>query len=40
MLTDDYNPIDFYDAWLRESVRREILQSTDWEMLIGKKYAR
>ncbi|MBT8438726.1 MAG: fused MFS/spermidine synthase [Gammaproteobacteria bacterium] len=40
VLTDDYNPIDFYDAWLRESVRREILQSTDWEMLIGKKYAR
>ena len=34
LLTDDYNPADFYDAWLRESVRREILESTDWDMLM------
>ena len=34
VLTDDYNPIDFYDAGLRESVRRQIIQSTDWDMLL------
>lgn len=34
VLTDDYNPVDFYDAWLRESVRRQIIESTDWEMLL------
>ena len=34
VLTDDYNPIDFFDAALRESVRREIIQSTDWDMLL------
>ena len=34
VLTDDYNPIDFYDAWLRESVRRQIIQSTNWDMLL------
>ena len=34
ILTDDYNPIDFFDAGLRESVRREIIQSTDWNMLL------
>ena len=28
VLTDDYNPIDFFDAGLRESVRSWILQST------------
>ena len=34
VLTDDYNPVDFHDAWLREYVRREILRTTDWEMLM------
>ena len=34
VLTDDYNPIDFFDAGLRESVRRQIIQSTDWDMLL------
>jgi spermidine synthase len=33
VLSDDYNPIDFYDSWLRESVRRDILASTRLEML-------
>jgi len=28
-LTDDYNPIDYYDVWLKESVRREILVNID-----------
>lgn len=35
ILTDDYNPIDFYDEWLRESVRKNILESTDWDILIS-----
>ena len=30
----DFNPIDFYDSWLRESVRRDILTSTRLEMLL------
>ena len=34
VLTDDYNPIDFFDLWLRESVRREVIRSTDWNMLL------
>ncbi len=35
ILTDDYNPIDFYDGWLRERVRKNILESTDWDILIS-----
>jgi len=35
VLTDDFNPIDFYDIWLRESVRKNILDSTDWDILIS-----
>ena len=34
VLTDDYNPIDFYDVWLKEGVRRAVVQSTDWDVLI------
>ena len=34
ILTDDYNPIDFYDAWLREQARRNLLKSTDWDVMI------
>jgi spermidine synthase len=34
VLTDDYNPIDFYDGWLREKVRKSIIESTDWDILI------
>lgn len=34
VLTDDYNPIDFYDGWLREMVRKTIVASTDWDILI------
>ena len=34
VLTDDYNPIDFFDSWLRETVRRNILQTTNWDILI------
>lgn len=35
ILTDDYNPIDFFDGWLRETVRGMILQTTDWDILIS-----
>ena len=34
LLTDDYNPIDFFDADLKESVRRDILESTNWDILL------
>lgn len=34
ILTDNYNPVDFYDAWLRESVRQNIIQGTDWDILM------
>jgi spermidine synthase len=35
LLTDDYNPIDFYDLELKEKVRRTILETTDWDILLG-----
>lgn len=35
LLTDDFNPVDVHDAWLRERVRREILDTTRWELLLG-----
>lgn len=34
LLTDDYNPIDFFDADLRESVRRDILATTNRDILL------
>ncbi|HWR71581.1 MAG TPA: fused MFS/spermidine synthase [Nitrospirota bacterium] len=34
VLTDEYNPIDFYDLWLKEHIRRNILENTDWDILI------
>ena len=34
LLTDDYNPVDFFDLWVREEVRRNILKDIDWDMLI------
>jgi hypothetical protein len=35
LLTDDFNPMDVHDAWLRERVRREILETTDWSILLS-----
>jgi len=35
ILTDNYNPIDFYDFWLREYVRKNILDAVDWDLLVG-----
>lgn len=34
VLTDDYNPIDVYDAWLKEQLRTQILEATDWDTLL------
>lgn len=34
ILSDDYNPIDFYDSWLKEKVRKTILESTDIDILL------
>ncbi|KAF0218762.1 MAG: hypothetical protein FD174_2545 [Geobacteraceae bacterium] len=34
VLTDDYNPIDFYDVWLKERIRQGILKNTEWDMII------
>ncbi|HEY5720186.1 MAG TPA: fused MFS/spermidine synthase, partial [Gammaproteobacteria bacterium] len=36
VLSDDYNPIDVFDAPLRERVRRSILATTDWALLGGR----
>lgn len=35
VLTDDFNPIDLRDLWLKEKVRRNILETTDWDVLLG-----
>ncbi|WP_455202081.1 fused MFS/spermidine synthase [Kaarinaea lacus] len=35
ILTDNYNPIDFYDFWLRELIRKTILDTIDPELLVG-----
>lgn len=35
VLTDNYNPVDFFDGWLRELIRNSILESTDWDILIS-----
>ena len=32
--TDDFNPIDVADNWLKEQVRAEILRATDWSVLL------
>ncbi len=33
VLTDDYNPVDFYDVWLKEKIRKSNLNSTDFDIL-------
>jgi len=35
VLTDNYNPMDFYDLQLKEAVRKGIIDSTDFDILIG-----
>ncbi|MBI5640945.1 MAG: fused MFS/spermidine synthase [Nitrospirae bacterium] len=34
VLSDNYNPIDFFDSWLKERVRRNILETTNPDILI------
>ena len=34
ILTDSYNPIDFYDIGLKERLRMRIFDFTDWEVLL------
>jgi len=35
ILTDDYNPIDFYDSWMREQIRKRAIESTNWDLLLS-----
>ena len=35
MLSDDYNPVDFYDLWLKEKVRKDNLNYTDFDILLS-----
>ena len=35
LLTDDFNPVDVIDSGLRERVRRGILETTHWKLLLG-----
>lgn len=34
ILSDDYNPIDFYDIALKEKIRKNIIENTDLDILI------
>ncbi len=34
ILSDDFNPVDFFDLPLKEKVRKNILENTDWDILI------
>ena len=34
ILSDNYNPIDFYDSWLKERIRKNILENTDLSILL------
>nr|MDP2191886.1 fused MFS/spermidine synthase [Rhodoferax sp.] len=35
LLTDDFNPIDLRDLWMKEEVRSNILETTDLDILLG-----
>lgn len=35
ILTDDFNPIDLRDLWMKENLRRNLLESTDPDILLG-----
>jgi len=34
VLTDDFNPVDHHDVWLKEQVRKAIIQETDPDILL------
>ncbi|MDG5467848.1 fused MFS/spermidine synthase [Deltaproteobacteria bacterium IMCC39524] len=33
ILTDNYIPLEFYNAWISEQVRKNIVETTDWDVL-------
>lgn len=35
LITDDFNPVDLYDSIIHERSRKNILMSTDWDILFG-----
>ncbi|MFZ5503817.1 MAG: fused MFS/spermidine synthase [Pseudomonadota bacterium] len=35
VLSDNYNPVDFYDLWLKEQIREIILKTTDFDILLS-----
>lgn len=39
VLTDDFNPVDILDRAVKEHVRRRILETTDWDSLLGRGIA-
>jgi len=40
ILSDNYNPIDFYDLWLKEEVRKIIMDTTDFDILLSSRNPR
>jgi len=38
ILSDNYNPVDFYDLWLKEQVRKIILDTTDFDILLSLRH--
>jgi len=34
VLTDDYNPMDFYDTWLKEEMRGYLVKYMDWDIFL------
>lgn len=34
VLTDEYNPVDCHDLELKETIRRNLLATTDWDVLV------
>ena len=37
ILSDNYNPVDFYDLWLKELLRKIILDTTDFDILLSRR---
>jgi hypothetical protein len=37
ILSDNYNPVDFYDLWLKELVRKIIMDTTDFDILLSRR---
>lgn len=37
VLTDNYNPIDCYDNKVKEFIRQQVIQGTDWNILVSSR---